>query len=91
MATDYLSGADPANPRCSSVFADLRDLPPLLIQVAEDEILFDDAARIRDAARGPPASTRLFSRGRMESRYDPSTYPRAYPSPRSRSKTWPPS
>jgi acetyl esterase/lipase/predicted SnoaL-like aldol condensation-catalyzing enzyme len=50
MATDYLGGADPSDPRCSSVFADLRGLPPLLIQVGEDEVLFDDAARIRDAA-----------------------------------------
>jgi acetyl esterase/lipase/predicted SnoaL-like aldol condensation-catalyzing enzyme len=50
MAADYLGGADPADPRCSAVFADLRDLPPLLIQVGEDEILFDDAVRIRDAA-----------------------------------------
>jgi acetyl esterase/lipase len=50
MATEYLDGADPADPRCSSVFADLHDLPPLLIQVGEDEILFDDATRIRDAA-----------------------------------------
>jgi acetyl esterase/lipase len=50
MATEYLDGADPTDPRCSAVFADLHDLPPLLIQVGEDEILFDDAARIRDAA-----------------------------------------
>ena len=50
MATEYLGGADPADPRCSAVFADLHDLPPLLIQVGEDEILFDDAVRIRDAA-----------------------------------------
>ena len=50
MAAEYLDGADPADPRCSSVFADLHDLPSLLIQVGEDEILFDDAARIRDAA-----------------------------------------
>jgi epsilon-lactone hydrolase len=50
MAADYLGGADPSDPRCSSVFADLHDFPPLLIQVGEDEILFDDAARIRDAA-----------------------------------------
>jgi monoterpene epsilon-lactone hydrolase len=50
MATEYLDGADPADHRCSSVFADLHDLPPLLIQVGEDEILFDDATRIRDAA-----------------------------------------
>jgi epsilon-lactone hydrolase len=51
MAAEYLGGADPADPRCSAVFADLHGLPPLLIQVGEDEILFDDAARIRDAAR----------------------------------------
>jgi epsilon-lactone hydrolase len=50
MAAEYLDGADPADPRCSSVFADLHDLPPLLIQVGEDEVLFDDATRIRDAA-----------------------------------------
>jgi epsilon-lactone hydrolase len=50
MAAEYLGSADPADPRCSSVFADLHDLPPLLIQVGEDEILFDDATRIRDAA-----------------------------------------
>lgn len=50
MAAEYLAGADPADPRCSAVFADLHDLPPLLIQVGEDEILFDDAVRIRDAA-----------------------------------------
>jgi monoterpene epsilon-lactone hydrolase len=50
MAAEYLDGADPADPRCSSVFADLHDLPPLLVQVGEDEILFDDATRIRDAA-----------------------------------------
>lgn len=50
MAADYLDDADPADPRCSSVFADLRGLPPLSIQVGENEILFDDATRIRDAA-----------------------------------------
>jgi monoterpene epsilon-lactone hydrolase len=50
MAAEYLDGADAADPRCSSVYADLHDLPPLLIQVGEDEILFDDATRIRDAA-----------------------------------------
>jgi len=57
MAADYLGGADPADPRCSSVFADLHDLPPLLIQVGEDEILFDDAVRIRDGARAAGVDT----------------------------------
>jgi acetyl esterase/lipase len=57
MATEYLGGADPADPRCSAVFADLHDLPPLLIQVGEDEILFDDAVRIRDAAMAAGVDT----------------------------------
>jgi monoterpene epsilon-lactone hydrolase len=50
MASEYLDGADPKDPRCSSVFADLHNLPPLLIQVGENEILFDNSTRIRDAA-----------------------------------------
>jgi epsilon-lactone hydrolase len=57
MADDYLGGADPADPRCSAVFADLRDLPPLLIQVGGDEVLFDDAVRIRDAAKAAGVDT----------------------------------
>jgi acetyl esterase/lipase len=51
MASDYLGESDPADPRCSAVFADLRGLPPLLIQVGEKEILYDDAVRIRDHAQ----------------------------------------
>jgi epsilon-lactone hydrolase len=57
MATEYLGGANPNDPRCSAVFADLHDLPPLLIQVGEDEILFDDAVRIRDAATAAGVDT----------------------------------
>jgi monoterpene epsilon-lactone hydrolase len=50
MAADYLGDSDPADPRCSAVFADLNGLPPLLIQVGDKEILYDDATRIRDRA-----------------------------------------
>jgi epsilon-lactone hydrolase len=47
--TDYLADADPRDPRCSAIFADMHGFPPMLIQVGEDEILYDDATRIRDA------------------------------------------
>ena len=47
---DYLAGGDPRDPRCSAIFTDMRRLPPLLIQVGENEILYDDAHRLRDAA-----------------------------------------
>jgi monoterpene epsilon-lactone hydrolase len=48
--TDYLAGGDPRDPRCSAIFADMHGLPPMLIQVGENEILYEDATRIRDAA-----------------------------------------
>jgi monoterpene epsilon-lactone hydrolase len=48
--TAYLAGADPRDPRCSAIFANMQGLPPILIQVGENEILYDDAIRIRDAA-----------------------------------------
>jgi acetyl esterase/lipase len=48
--TEYLAGGDPRDPRCSAIFADMRGFPPMLIQVGENEILYDDATRMRDAA-----------------------------------------
>jgi epsilon-lactone hydrolase len=48
--TDYLAGADPRDPRCSAIFADMRGFPPMLILVGENEILYDDATRIRDVS-----------------------------------------
>jgi epsilon-lactone hydrolase len=47
---EYLAGSDPRDPRCSAIFADMDGFPPMLIQVGENEILYDDAVRIRDAA-----------------------------------------
>ena len=50
MAANYMGDSDRSDPRSSVVFADLHGLPPLLIQVGENEILYDDATRIRDSA-----------------------------------------
>jgi monoterpene epsilon-lactone hydrolase len=50
MAVAYVGEGSRDDPRCSAVFADLHGLPPLFIQVGENEILYDDATRIRDAA-----------------------------------------
>lgn len=47
----YLQGnATPEHPYVSPLFGDLRGLPPLLIQVGEAEILYDDAARFAHGA-----------------------------------------
>jgi salicylate hydroxylase len=49
-AASYLHAADPADPRISPLFADLRGLPPMLIEAAAGEALADDAARLAQAA-----------------------------------------
>jgi monoterpene epsilon-lactone hydrolase len=46
----YLNGASYAEPQASPIFADLRGLPPLLIQVAAHEILLDDAINLARVA-----------------------------------------
>jgi acetyl esterase/lipase len=50
LARQYLAGADPRDPRASSLHADMRGLPPLLIQVGSAETLLDDAVRLAGAA-----------------------------------------
>jgi epsilon-lactone hydrolase len=46
----YAAGADRRSPYVSPVFADVSGLPPLLLLVGQDELLLDDALRVRDAA-----------------------------------------
>jgi epsilon-lactone hydrolase len=46
----YGAGADRRSPYLSPVFAGLAGLPPLLLLVGENELLLDDALRVRDAA-----------------------------------------
>jgi len=51
LASMYVGGKDLKTPLISPVYADLRGLPPLLIQVGSHEILLDDALTIaRNAA-----------------------------------------
>jgi monoterpene epsilon-lactone hydrolase len=59
MAQEYLGGADPSTPLASPLFADLRGLPPLLIQVGSEEVLLDDAARLAERAQGAGVSATL--------------------------------
>ncbi|MGA9869431.1 MAG: alpha/beta hydrolase [Acetobacteraceae bacterium] len=50
LATAYLAGGDPRAPLVSPLHADLRGLPPLLIQVGSAETLLDDSVRLAGAA-----------------------------------------
>jgi monoterpene epsilon-lactone hydrolase len=47
----YLDGTNPHHPLASPLFAELHDLPPLLIQVGSDEIILSDATRMAEKAR----------------------------------------
>jgi acetyl esterase/lipase len=51
MARNYLGDADPTTPLASPLYADLRGLPPLLMQVGDDEVLLDDTLRVAERAR----------------------------------------
>ena len=50
LAASYIHTTDPADPLVSPVLADLRGLPPLLIQAAAGEALADDARGLAAAA-----------------------------------------
>jgi acetyl esterase/lipase len=51
MAQHYLAGRDPRTPLAAPLYADLRGLPPLCIQVGTAEVLLDDSLRIAERAR----------------------------------------
>jgi acetyl esterase/lipase len=47
----HLSGADPYDPEVSPLFADLHDLPQILIQASASEMMLDDTTAFADRAR----------------------------------------
>ena len=59
LLSDYLQGADPADPLASPVFADLRDLPPMSIHANVTDILADDARLLAERAKAAQISVQL--------------------------------
>ena len=59
MADAYLAGRDPRTPLASPLYADLADLPPLLLQVGSAEVLLDDAVRVAERARAAGVDVEL--------------------------------
>ncbi|HEX9491643.1 MAG TPA: alpha/beta hydrolase [Thermoanaerobaculia bacterium] len=51
MAKHYFGDHDPKNPLISPLHADYRELPPMLIQVGDAEILLDDSTRVAERAK----------------------------------------
>jgi len=50
-ATAYLNGTNPQSPLAAPLYANLRNLPPFLIQVGTRETLLDDSVRLAERAR----------------------------------------
>jgi acetyl esterase/lipase len=46
----YVGSSDPRGPLTSPIYADLSGLPPLLIQVGENEVLLSDSTRLAERA-----------------------------------------
>ncbi|MDE2277155.1 MAG: alpha/beta hydrolase fold domain-containing protein [Burkholderiales bacterium] len=59
LAQAYLAGADRAQPLASPLLGALHGLPPLLLQVGEDEVLRDDSLRLAQKARAAGVAVTL--------------------------------
>ena len=51
MAPVYVGAASPCDPLASPIYADLSNLPPLLIHVSDTEVLLDDSVRLAERAK----------------------------------------
>ena len=59
MAKMYLNGKDPETPLAAPLHADLKGLPPTLVQVGTAETLLDDAIRIAEKMHAAGVDARL--------------------------------
>lgn len=59
LARGYLGDADPASPLASPIAADLRGLPPMLIQVGDREVLLSDSETLAERARAAGVNVKL--------------------------------
>jgi hypothetical protein len=64
----YLGNGDRKAPLVSPLYADLTNLPPLLIQVGESEVLLDDSKRLAERAKRYGGRRELGDLARDDSR-----------------------
>jgi epsilon-lactone hydrolase len=58
-AESYIAHADPRTPHISPAFADMRNFPPMLIQVGSEEVLLDDARMVAERAKSADVNVTL--------------------------------
>lgn len=59
LAKNYLGDHDPRDPLVSPLYADLKGLPPLVIQVGDRETVLDDSVMLADKARAAGVEVEL--------------------------------
>jgi acetyl esterase/lipase len=59
FADAYLGGRDTTDPKASPLYAQLDDLPPIRIDVGDDEVLLDDSVRYAERAQAAGAQVIL--------------------------------
>jgi acetyl esterase/lipase len=59
FADAYLHGQAATDPKASALYAQLSDLPPIRIDVGDDEVLLDDSIRYTERARASGADVTL--------------------------------
>jgi acetyl esterase/lipase len=59
LVRSYLGAADPKNPLASPLYGDLSGLPPIRVQVGDDEVLLDDSRRYVERAVAAGVDARL--------------------------------
>lgn len=65
IRTTYLHSADPRQPLASPFFADLKGLPPLMVQAGGGELLRDDIVLFVEKARNAGVDIEFEIRDRM--------------------------
>jgi acetyl esterase/lipase len=60
LIRSYLGATDPKNSPASPLYADLRGLPPVRVQVGDDEVLLDDSRRYVERAVAAGVDARLY-------------------------------
>jgi monoterpene epsilon-lactone hydrolase len=59
LVGSYLDGDDPADPKASPLYADLKNLAPIRVHVGNDEVLLDDSIRFVERAVAAGVDARL--------------------------------
>ncbi|HKC66398.1 MAG TPA: alpha/beta hydrolase [Pyrinomonadaceae bacterium] len=59
FASVYLGDGSPLDPYASPAFADLKGLPPILLQVGSSEVLLDDSRRVHNKIQDAGGTSRL--------------------------------